>query len=304
MPEVYVTDAQEELKQATSEKLNQICVPQYSHALEIDPRYAKRKSIKIEAGDKVTIREGGSDVLIRVQQMSFPIAHPYNLSLTLSDERLYTYEQKIEGEIVEVSDKADNNAKEQAQKYSARAYRDAEEAVELLGETLRGEMALIGNQDSVFVLAGVFFEVNKYNDPNIFYATAGQLQHDKYKDNTWGGRWIFPNDFTANLSEENKPYILYARCSKTENTAIFVVSLTEISVEEIEGYYHFRVGVISSIFNDARSLTQTYGFTFIAGGSIKTGTILSVNGDTYFNLDNGEIEGKLYFLTIARLRTG
>ena len=291
MPEAYITEAQEELQQTTADKLNQLCEPQYSHTLEIDPAYAKKKGISVDAGDKVTVREMGHDALIRVQQVSYPIARPNRLSLTLSDERLYTYEQKIEGEIVEVTDKANQNAAQQAQKYSSRTYRDVMEAVDLLGD----EVSLIGNPDAIFVISGVFYEVNKNNDPNSFYATKGQLQHDRYKDNAWNGRWIFANDFTATLSESGEPYYLYARCSKTENQAMFVVSLTAIGTEEVDGYYHFHVGIISSEYNDARVLLQTYGFTFTAGGSIKTGTILSVNGDTYFNLDAGEIGGKIVF---------
>ena len=291
MPQEYITAAQEELQAATADKLNQLCVPQYSHSLEINPRYARKNAMTISAGDKVTVREAGSDALIRVQEVSYPIVTPERLSLTLSDERLYTFDQKIDGEIEEVTDKANQNARQEAQKYSSRAYRDAMEAVNLLGE----EVALLGDPDSIFVLAGVFFEVNKNNDPNSFYATKGQLQHDRYKDNAWNGRWVFENDFTAELAESDKPYYLYARCSKTENKAMFVVSLTAIGTEEVDGYYHFRVGVISSVFNEARSLTQSYGFTFIVGGSIKTGTILSVNGDTYFNLDAGEIGGKIVF---------
>jgi len=304
MPEAYITEAQEELKAATEEKLNQLCVPQYSHSLEIDPLFSKKKSLNINAGDKITIREAANDILIRVQQVSYPLNAPNRISLTLSDERLYTYEQKIRGEIIEVSNNADINAHEQARKYSSRAYRDAEETINLLGTALREEMALIGNPDDVFVLAGVFFTANKDNDPKSFYATAGQLQHDKYKDNAWHGRWVFESDFTAILADNNSPYILYARCSKTQNTAIFIVSTEQIGTEDVNGYYHFRIGVISSVYNDARSLTQTYGFTFIAGGSIKTGIIASVNGSTYFDLDAGEIGGKIRFSNASTTESG
>lgn len=304
MPEAYITEAQEELKAATEEKLNQLCVPQYSHSLEIDPLFSKKKSLNIKAGDKITIREAANDILIRVQQVSYPLNAPNRISLTLSDERLYTYEQKIRGEIIEVSNNADINAHEQARKYSSRAYRDAEETINLLGTALREEIALIGNPDDVFVLAGVFFTANKDNDPKSFYATAGQLQHDKYKDNAWHGRWVFESDFTAILADNNSPYILYARCSKTQNTAIFIVSTEQIGTEDVNGYYHFRIGVISSVYNDARSLTQTYGFTFIAGGSIKTGIIASVNGSTYFDLDAGEIGGKIRFSNASTTESG
>ena len=304
MPTEYIEEAHLELEKAVIDELNTKCIPQYSYNLDIDPKYVRDNNISIHAGDKITIKEENDDVQIRVQSISYPLAKAEKLSITLASEKLYTYEQKIQGEIVETKQEVISQSATSAKKYSSRAYRDAEEAINLLDETLRAEMALIADEDAVFVLSGVFFEVNKNGNASTFYATPGQLQHDKYKDNDWNGRWVFENEFYGELPDETKPYFLYARCSKSQNTAMFVLSVNEIDTEQIESYYHFRVGIVSSVYNQTRTLTQTYGFTTIAGGDIKTGRLLSANGETYFDLDAGEIGGKIILSDASRTDAG
>ena len=76
-----------------------------------------------------------------------------------------------------------------------------------------------------------------------------------------------------------------------------IFSKSPIKVEQEAGVYHFWVGVVNSVDAtlQARSMSLTYGFSTINGRFIKTGRIESADGSTYFDLDDGEIGGRVMF---------
>src|SRR5690606_22028730 len=61
-------------------------------------------------------------------------------------------------------------------------------------------------------------------------------------------------------------------------------------------YYYFLVGILHSVVEGVRVLSITIGTTTINGGLIRTGIITSLDGQTSFNLNTGEITGKITFL--------
>lgn len=82
-----------------------------------------------------------------------------------------------------------------------------------------------------------------------------------------------------------KGFFLYARCAKEDfNDGKFVLSDKAIAMESENGYYHFLVGILTSMQEGERSYSNLYGFTEILPGRITTDIITSAGGDSYFDL--------------------
>ncbi len=292
MPQSYVDDAEAELKEATQKELDRRCEKRYAFTLDINPRYIRRHHIRLWPGDNVVVCEtptaAGSS--IRITELTYPLYDPRRLSLVLSDTILYSsYAEKIEGDIQDVTKEVDTVYRE-ARAFSRRAWRDAEELASKL-ESLRAELLLVGNHAGQFVV-GATFTANSDNDPDRFTATEGKLQHAVYKGATDG---IWRLGSARIVLESPEAHYLYARCSKTNDNGFFYATTERIEVEDLEGWYHFPVGVISSPFEGARVFNTTHGFTQIAGGSLTTGKIQDAARRLVIDLDNGTITGPVTF---------
>ena len=91
-------------------------------------------------------------------------------------------------------------------------------------------------------------------------------------------------------------YIVYIKCSRTDNQATIDIS-TENKQPIQDDYYYFTLGVLNSpeVGANSRTLSLLQGITTISGEYIKTGRISSNDGSTYFDLDSGEFKGKFTF---------
>ena len=89
---------------------------------------------------------------------------------------------------------------------------------------------------------------------------------------------------SAALTDGSKKYYLYIKASKTEATAVFLLSETAIRIEQVTGYYHFLVGVLNSEYEDGRSFVTLYGFSEILPGRITTDRVVSSSGTSFFDL--------------------
>ena len=98
-------------------------------------------------------------------------------------------------------------------------------------------------------------------------------------------------------------YYIYARCQKTGTAGNIVFDTVQRAADGDPIYYYFLVGSLSSTITDtdgkrpARLISLTYGATTINGRFITTGRIQSVDGQTYFDLDAGEIGGNIKFVS-------
>ena len=109
-------------------------------------------------------------------------------------------------------------------------------------------------------------------------------------------------EFTA----ESGGCYIYAVCPRfdgveedTELNGRLMLSDRQILAEPAEDKdnYYFLLGMLSSEISDnghiSRNVTLTNGETTINGGNITTGRIRSAGGDTWFDLDTGEIHGNI-----------
>ena len=133
-------------------------------------------------------------------------------------------------------------------------------------------------------------------------ADGGILQHltlgiTEIRANRPANDYVFwtMSAYTSPPLEADKPYFLYARCSRTAAVGSFLLSETPIAMKEQADWFHLLVGILNSENNGDRSFAQLYGFTEILPGRITTNRIVSDDGRTFFDLLNGVIGGRIVF---------
>lgn len=317
----YVTDAEKELLEQGTKYYEKNSQPRVEYELTIKSLYLKRKFGAdgtvvnlFNVGDYITIRDAeiGVDKAIRIKEFTRNAStDPYDYKVTLSDvvevsiiERLIS-DQIETDKIIEINNLTD----------LAKARANWRTTQELLNMVFDGDgyfdpthikpssietmMLSVGSRASQFVLQNIVITANSISgnkpNPNLItiQSNGGVLIHYAIedKDRSWnikGGSVTLTTDGA---------YYVYARCEKAGSTGSIIISQSKINVDDgnSAGYYHFVIGVISSIFNGYREVTLTYGATRITGRSINCGRIESIDKKTYFDLDNGEIGGKIRF---------
>lgn len=317
----YVTDAEKELLEQGTKYYEKNSQPRVEYELTIKSLYLKRKFGAdgtvvnlFNVGDYITIRDAeiGVDKAIRIKEFTRNAStDPYDYKVTLSDvvevsiiERLIS-DQIETDKIIEINNLTD----------LAKARANWRTTQELLNMVFDGEgyfdpthikpssietmMLSVGSRASQFVLQNIVITANSISgnkpNPNLItiQSNGGVLIHYAIedKDRSWsiqGGSVTLTTDGA---------YYVYARCAKAGSTGSIIISQSKINVDDgnSAGNYHFVIGVISSIFNGYREVTLTYGATRITGRTINCGRIESIDKKTYFDIDNGEIGGKIRF---------
>jgi hypothetical protein len=293
----------------------------FSFTGELDPIWAKNKWLEI--GGKIV--PGGyiqfSDtqfqpegILIRITSVKDYINKPHAPVIELSNV-------PVGGSISTDLGKIDSNEVVDENRYKGsisltkRRFRDLEETGKMLEAAIDGfseainpiyiqTMSLqVGSESLQFR-----FVNNKTNPvetiPNfdynqktkVFTAPAAILQHmtlgiDKISPTHKPSDYKFwdMSSYTSPSLDETAAMYFYAKCSKTGTTGSFLLSKTAYKMDPGDGYYYFLVGTLSSEYEGERSYRNVYGFTEVLPGSITTSVIVSSDGQTYFNLVDGEI---------------
>jgi hypothetical protein len=109
--------------------------------------------------------------------------------------------------------------------------------------------------------------------------------------------WQLSSYVSPALNDPDVSYYLYAKVSKTGTSGSFVLRDTAITMNQVEGYYHLLVGILNSEYDGERSFVTLYGFSEVLPGRMTTDKIVSSDGETYIDLLNGVICGKMKFLS-------
>lgn len=294
MPATYVTDAEARLLAKAQESLAQNSVPNVAYNVEPDPLFIKRLGQTYKAGDYVHVEDEDISVDrdIRIVGLERNLVNTDIYDFELSD----TVEPSLASQIITQLENQDTVIKINNLKDPARARRNYKATTELITmiQTVQAEAALIGNDPAAqYSLSQAVVRANYSGDPNSLFASSCVLAHNYYPEGN-PGEW---NVTEFSVSELNPlvAYYVYIKASKTTNLALYILSATKIAVEEVSGFYHFPFGVLSSVIDGARVLTTTKGYTLITGDSIKAGKIQKPSGNTYFDLENDEIGGRIHF---------
>ncbi|PSR54131.1 hypothetical protein AHMF7605_11675 [Adhaeribacter arboris] len=306
MPDSYIVAAEKELHLKAQAYLDQNCSPRVIYAVECDPLHFKKEKISLKLGDYVKITDADLhlDRNIRITGLVRDLHDPYAYQLELADTvtiapvvRQYAAQEKIERVIAlnRLTDvqRAKINYKS-IQEYIRGVFDPegnyfTEKIKPLFVETMG---LLTGSRSQQFILRDIRFAANYQSDANRFAWTSGSLHHFTIADSV--KVWQISGAELTGL-DPSSPYFIYARCSRTTDAGEIVLNPKAILVDADPSFYHFTIGELGSVIDNFRPLTLTYGFSFISGREITTGKIKSADGLTSFDLDTGEIEGKIKF---------
>lgn len=309
MPNSYITAAETELYNTALAYATQNSRPQFSINVNVDEKYIRENgyAYALEAGDKITITAPKLNYsgLIRIQSISYPLVNPNKLTLTLSNTVNYSVSEQLVKDSKEQKKnivtlrKGYNGLKVKLgwkttqellnMTFDPDGYFDAQKIKPLSIET---GMLVVGAKSQQFLLE-VIMQPNYEGNVNVFQVSNGVLVHGTIEEmiRTWQ---ITGQTITV---EDNNARYIYAKCNKTDyNDAHIILSTEQIKPNDNALYYHFWVGVLHSVMEGVRWISLSYGTTSINGRFIKTGRIQDASGETYFDLDEGVIKGKITFI--------
>jgi len=312
MPDSYVEAAETELQNATQAYLDQNSAPRVQYSLEVDETFLSAQETPgsitnfFALGDSLQIKDDdlNIDKASRIIGFTRDIINPYKYRVDIAD----SYEVAIITRLI-----ADNRELQRIVKINelrdpSRArttWRTTQELLSMIFDTddyfkdgnirphsISTQMLAVGAKSQQFLVNAVI-EPNYNGNANSVRVNAGSLVHYTIEDDprTWNIGAV-----TVNLEDNNARYI-YAKCNKADGSteASVIFSTEQIQADEDQNYYHFLIGILHSVDDGVRWISLTYGSTTINGRFIKTGRIQSGDGLTYFDLDLGEIGGKIVF---------
>ena len=99
MPQSYIDEATQELREATQNELNKKCEPQYAPSLSIQKHYIKKKGISLNIGDGITVKIGRRNITTRIIGTT---ETSDDIRVELGDQMLYTYDTKVNNTIEQI----------------------------------------------------------------------------------------------------------------------------------------------------------------------------------------------------------
>jgi hypothetical protein len=314
MPQTYVTTAESDLKSKGLEILNQgsNLIPPY--AVEVQDHFMKENGIIVNAGDRVGLKDADLDLdaKIRVSAIKLPIVNPDQIDLIISDVVIYNTTEKALIEVDRVKQETvviDKTNVEQARR-AAVNLRSLENSIfdtdgmfdvdKFNVGVLKAALGIFGAASSNFILKGVYVNVNYQGNPNSVNISQGTLSHLEIKGANGSGDWIMAASTQTGLVPASLYYI-YAKCSRSSQSGTFVITTTQYKYDQDPSFYYFLMGVVYPVNGTYRDSDMSYGISSINGNRIKTGRIESVDGLTWFDLNNAEFHGKFTFTSGANV---
>jgi len=306
MPQTYIDTAEAELQAKAQEYLDEHDHPRVTYAFNCDEIFFKQNNININIGDRVSIIDQPLEIntTLRISEISFPLLYPKRLTAAISEGVEYTTTERIiriTANTLEQIKTVSQTSNEQARLsqlrlrelqgliYDPDGYFDTENIKPSSIETIH---LAVGVKSQQFALSGVVFSPNQNAIPASFGWTGGELIHYEIEENL--RTWQIAQGSIGSLLDGNAYYI-FARVPIVGNQGGIVLDTAARKVDHEAGFYTLLIGVLHSVIDGVRGISLTYGTTEINGKFIRTGTITSQDGLTYFDLDSGVIGGKIQF---------
>lgn len=314
MPDVYITNAENKLKDKALEDYDKLSQNNVKYSLDIDPMFFANIGggtdvAHLTIGDYISVKDSalGIQKTSRVISLNRDLLanDGYKYSAEISDSYEISIVTQILQDIQDVQTQVGVVVVRNKEAMLA-GYKRMKELQGLVFDpdgyfdptnikpnSIETNMLTVGAKSQQLSLESVIITANKNNDPNSVSITAGKLIHFSISD-TGIKEW--------NLIEVNKTlptneaYYIYARVPRTGTTGTFNIVTSKLKFDSEDLYYNFLVAVVFSPQNGIRLTELMYGSTFIHGRTITTGRIQSVDGLTWFDLDTGQIKGKIEFL--------
>ncbi len=316
-PDSITNAAESELEDESEAYYPQVSQPKVQYSLNLEKNFLKKlvggdvSNAIVNAfvpGDYLHIVDDDIDVdkSVRIKGFTRDIIDEYKYTLTISDTVTTSTQTRVLQELTELEKIITiNNLKDPVR--ARQNWRTSREVLDMVFDaegdyytdkikplSIDTSMLSVGAKSMQFGLVNTVIQPNYQGNKNVVAWKGGVLTHYTINEDS-AVSWVIA-DGSITFTDNNARY-LYAKCSRTGTSGTFLWSTQQIKVEDDANYYHFLIGTLSSVDveADVRSLSLTYGFTTINGRFIKTGRIESADGETYFDLDNGEIGGRIVF---------
>lgn len=318
LPDTYKTDAENKLLAEGNKAITEYSQPQVQYGLSIDENFIRQFAGKLTVvnlfavGDYIPVEDEdiGVNKSVRITAFTRDLLREYKYNITLGDSvtkttitRVIEDLQKIDN-VIEINDLADPSKARRNWKASQEVLANVfdpeghyySEKIKPL--SIETTMLATGARSQQFVLQNTRFEPNYEGNPNTVKVVGGTLVHYTIAETVKS--WQLNTATFSNLVS-GTVYYIYARCQKTGTAGNIVFDTVQRAVDGDPTYYYFLIGSLSSVITDtdgnrpARLIALTYGATTINGRFLATGRIQSGDGQTYFDLDAGEIGGNIKF---------
>ena len=318
LPDTYKTDAENKLLAEGNKAITEYSQPQVQYGLSIDENFIRQFAGELTVvnlfavGDYIPVEDEdiGVNKSVRITAFTRDLLREYKYNITLGDSvtkttitRVIEDLQKIDN-VIEINDLADPSKARRNWKASQEVLANVfdpeghyySEKIKPL--SIETTMLATGARSQQFVLQNTRFEPNYEGNPNTVKVVGGTLVHYTIAETVKS--WQLNTATFSNLVS-GTVYYIYARCQKTGTAGNIVFDTVQRAVDGDPTYYYFLIGSLSSVITDtdgnrpARLIALTYGTTTINGRFLATGRIQSGDGQTYFDLDAGEIGGNIKF---------
>lgn len=318
LPDAYKTDAENKLLAEGNKAIAEYSQPQVQYGLSIDENFIRQFAGELTVvnlfavGDYIPVEDEdiGVNKSVRITAFTRDLLREYKYNITLGDSvtkttitRVIEDLQKIDN-VIEINDLADPSKARRNWKASQEVLANVfdpeghyySEKIKPL--SIETTMLATGARSQQFVLQNTRFEPNYEGNPNTVKVVGGTLVHYTIAETVKS--WQLNTATFSNLVS-GTVYYIYARCQKTGTAGNIVFDTVQRAADGDPTYYYFLIGSLSSVITDtdgnrpARLIALTYGATTINGRFLATGRIQSGDGQTYFDLDAGEIGGNIKF---------
>ena len=322
LPQEYITEAENDLKEAGTKDFETMTQPQVSYKLALTEGFFISlwgKEVETEilhVGDFIPIEDEqiGVNKAVGITRIERDLLKRHSYDITLSDTVTKSTTVRVLNEIEDLNEVITINKLADPAR-ARRRWLATQELLNMVFDpegdyysekikplSIETQMLSVGAKSTQFTLQNITFQPNYGGNPNSLYVSSGTLVHYAIEPDALK-LWALSSATFTNLTSATAYYI-YAKCPKNGDSGTIVLSATAKTVEAEAGYYNFLVGVLNSVVTDTngknpgRLVSLTYGSSTINGRFIRTGRIESSGGGKcYFDLDNDEIGGVIHFVS-------
>lgn len=310
--------------------------PQYTITGTLDEIYAKRNWENIEGrlnvGNYVSFSDRSfqeEPVLIRIVGIKEYVNKPHSPVIDFSNQSIGS---TLVGTINRVENESAYNDEmfRQNKSFTKRSFKAAEETLKMIANsfdgfsesidpvTIKTMAALFGDESLQFIFTRSRNSLVPIGSPLSYdvetkrmSGIAASLIHMTLNIDDFTSKsarsaedymsWDIPSWESAVLDNGDVSYYVYVMAPKDNTLSAEYMLSREPKVMEPkdEDCYYFLVGILNSESNGSREFVTLFGFTEILPGQITTDVIRSTDGQTYFDLLNGVISGRITFRTSA-----
>ena len=306
MPQTYITNAEKELQTKGSEQFNLLKQAKVSYDLNVARDFLQNLTTPINIGDLVRVVDTalGIDKVIRVNQITRNfidngVVDDYNMKIVIADAYEIAFASQLLLDIQNVRNVINTQKVDQIRlsRIGLKVTEDLKNSVfdtdgyfdtkNIKPLSIEAGMISVGARSQA-ISTNLIFRTNVGGNANSVSGDAFKLYSQSLEK-----QWEL-TAFSQTIDDNNLRHV-YARVSKKGTTGAILITTEQKTYDSDPNDYFILLGMLSSVIDGVRVFVPTYGMTTITGGLIRTGIISSNDGTTTFNLNTGEITGKIIF---------